>query len=447
MSIDDQSEGTDLGAGEVAFKLPRPGKALTALTTSALALPGIAGSARADAPIERATGSSSFSYYKEDNLSPSRFFDNGQGSRERYEVFTQQLRFDVPVAERVDVGIDFLYEEMSGASPWFVEADPANPDEGRLQVMSGATIEDERYDLSADFDFYMDQGKDTLAAGFSKERDYLSVHAGLGTERNFNDKNTTFSGSFAFAYDWIEPTDADDFQTRPDERERFSFDLFLGLSQLISRSSTAQITMNYKHSDGYLSDPYKAIAAVGGSGVLSDQRPDTKDQVSILARYRHHFEPVAGSLHLDYRFYADDWNVIAHTAEIGWYQNVFGFFTVTPGVRWYSQSQADFYDTLVRNDVIESDGASRSSDYRLSGYGAISWKIKAEVELTDLFEYQPPPWLEALGVSEGFDLIASLSYERYISDGDLGIVNQKEVDEAPGLVRFRLFAFTLSGRF
>ena len=56
-----------------AFGLPRPGPALTALTTSALALPGIAGSARADAPIERATSSASFSYYKEDKLSPSRF--------------------------------------------------------------------------------------------------------------------------------------------------------------------------------------------------------------------------------------------------------------------------------------------------------------------------------------------------------------------------------------
>ncbi|MFK7895406.1 MAG: DUF3570 domain-containing protein [Myxococcota bacterium] len=446
MKSEDRHEGTDLEIGEAAFKLPRPSKALTALTTSALALPGVAGSARADAPIERATGSSAFSYYKEDNLSPSRFA--GAGSRERYEVFTKQLRFDVPITERADIGIDFLYEEMSGASPWFVEVDPDNTSEGRLQVMSGATIEDERYDLTLDADFYMDEGKDSVSAGFSKERDYLSVHGGLGTERNFNDKNTTFSGSFAFAYDWVEPTDADIFIERPSAGERFSFDLFAGLSQLISRSSTAQVTLNYKHSDGYLSDPYKAIKGFGpGDVLLSDQRPDSKDQVSILVRYRHHFEAVTGSLHLDYRFYHDDWNVNSHTAEIAWYQNFFDILTITPGLRWYSQSKADFYDTVLNPGVTEDDPRNRSSDFRLSPYGAISWKIKAEVEIVDLFEYQPPGWLEALGVSEGFDLTAAVSYERYLSDGDLSIVNLKETDEAPGLVRFRLFAFTLSGRF
>jgi hypothetical protein len=44
---------------EAVFALPRPSRALTALTTSALALPGIAGSARADAPIEEATAAGS----------------------------------------------------------------------------------------------------------------------------------------------------------------------------------------------------------------------------------------------------------------------------------------------------------------------------------------------------------------------------------------------------
>ena len=53
---------------------------------------------------------------------------------------------------------------------------------------------------------------------------------------------------------------------------------------------------------------------------------------------------------------------------------------------------------------------------------------------------------EAIGVTEGLDLIASLSYERYISDGDFSIVSVSERDEAPGLVNFHVIAITLSGR-
>ena len=428
---------------QASFPLPRPGKALTALTTSALALPGIAGSARADAPIESASASAAFSYYKEDNLSPGKFFDDGGGSRDRYEVYTGQLRFDLPVAERVDVGVDLLYEEMSGASPWYVL--PDNTTGERLQVMSGATIDDHRFDALVDVDFYLDRGKDTLSAGVSTEKDYLSINFGIGTERNFNDKNTTLSAAGAFSYDWIDPTDPSFSIARPSTGEKWAIDLFAGLSQILSRSSTLAFTINYKHSDGYLADPYKAITRIDvtGSNIISDIRPDERDQVSLLTRYRHHFEAVTGSLHADYRFYADDWDINSHTVDLAWYQNFLEWLTITPSIRWYSQSKADFYDTLLLGVTPKH----HSSDYRLSPYGAVSYKIKAEVEFKDLWRYDAPPWLQTVGISDGMDMIASLSYERYFSDGDFGLRSVSESEEAPGLVRFRVFAVSLTGRF
>ena len=428
---------------QAAFALPRPSKTLTALTTSALALPGIAGSASADVPIERASASAAFSYYKEDNLSPGRFLKDGSGSRERFEVFTQQIRLDFPMTERTDLGIDFLYENMSGASPWFVQADPTT---GKpLQVMSGATIEDERYELLADVDFYLDNGKDTLSAGFSTENDYFAINFGIAAERNLNEKNTTVSASGAFSYDWIHPTDAKQFTIRRTADEKWSVDLFVGLAQILSRSSTMQLNISYKHSDGFLSDPYKAIRTVNLNDViLSDRRPSEKDQLSILVRYRHHFEKITGSLHADARFYTDDWGVTSYTAELAWYQNFIEWLTITPSMRWYSQGKADFYDTVLPAGARPKD---RSSDFRLSPYGAVSAKIKAEVEFRDLWNHDPPPWLRAIGVSGGFDLIAAVSYERYFSDGDLGLVDVSESDEAPGLVRFHVFAASITGRF
>ena len=428
---------------QAVFALPRPSKTLTALTTSALALPGIAGSANADAPIERASASAAFSYYTEDNLSPSKFSTaGGTGSRNRYEVYTGQLRFDLPVSDRIDVGIDLLYEEMSGASPWYVLPDTNGK---ALQVMSGATIDDHRFDIAIDTDFYLDRGKDTVSVGISTEKDYFSVHTGIGTERNFNDKNTTLSVAGTFSYDWIDPTDPSFSIARPSSEEKWSIDLFGGLSQIVNRSSTVSFTVNYKHSDGYLADPYKAITQLGTSGaVLADRRPGTKDQVSLLARYRRHFESITGSLHADYRFYADNWSIKSHTVELAWYQNFFEWLTITPSVRWYSQSKADFYDTVLGIGNVPND---RSSDYRLSPYGAVSYKIKAEVAFDDVWHYDSPAWLQAIGVSNGMDLIASLSYERYRSDGDFAIESVGESEEAPGLVRFRVFAVSLSGRF
>lgn len=441
----ERAETEGLGAEEpeeAAFGMPRPGPTLTALTTSALALPGIAGSARADAPIERATATGAFSYYFEDDLSNDRFLDDGNGSRERYEVYTGQFRFDIPTSERTDVGLDILYEDMSGASPWYVVAGPSGD---AVQVMSGATIEDRRVDVAADIDYYVDRGKDTFSIGFSSEKDYLSVHSGIGAERSFNDKNTTLSISTAFAYDWIDPTDADLFDTREDSGEKWSVDLFGGVSQVLTRSSIAQFTINYKHSDGFLDDPYKLVATLGG-GVsnLSDSRPGTKDQVSLLARYRHHIEPISASVHADYRLYTDSFDVTSHTFELAWYQNFFEWLTIIPSARWYSQSKAEFYEPILAPGRTPKN---RTSDFRLSPYGAYSWKVAAEVELKNLWKYDAPRWLQHIGVSEGLDLIAALSFERYYSDGDFAIQSVSDEDEAPGLVRFRVVAFTLTGRF
>lgn len=428
---------------KLAFGLPRPSRRLAALTSSALALPGIAGNARADAPIERAEGSYAFSYYKEDDLRERKFDDDGSGSRERYEVYTHQLRFDFPVAERFDLGVSFLYEDMSGASPWFVTANGSN---GNLvQAMSGATIEDERYDLTIDTDFYLENGKDNFAAGFSKERDYLSVHGGLGAERNFNDKNTTISASGAFSYDWIEPTDAGQFITRVTAEEKWSLDLFASFSQILARSTTGQLTINYKHSDGFLADPYKTVASLNPSEPqIADRRPGNKDQVSILGRIRHHIEPINSSIHFDYRFYADTFDVTSHTFELAWYQDFFDFLTITPSVRYYSQSKADFYEPILGVGVVPRD---RSSDFRLSPYGSISTKLKVEARLVGMIETGTASSLERFGMSGGIDLFLAVSYERYLSDGAYALTTVDDFDEAPGLVEFQVFAATLTGRF
>ncbi len=439
---EERRAAADRREGEIVFGLPRPDRRLAALASSALALPGIAGSARADAPIERAEATGSFSYYREDDLPNDKFLDDGVGSRERYEVFTGQLRFDLPVSERVDIGAQFLYEDMSGASPWYVALGSSAEN---LQVMSGATIEDRRFDMTVDADFYLDNGKDTFSAGFSTERDYDSIHVGIGSERSFNDKNTTFSISGAFSKDWVEPTDAEDFGYRISSGEKWSIDFFVGLSQILSRSTVAQVTVNYKHSDGYLSDPYKAIQNVdGGFGILSDNRPDEKDQGSILARLRQHIEPIDAAIHLDYRFYADSWDITSHTVDLGWYQTFTDWFMIAPSFRYYTQSKADFYDPLLPVGVIPEE---RSSDFRLSPYGSLSGRVKVEFNLEDIARYNAPMWLDSIGIGDGLDLIVALSYERYFSDGAFALVSVADEDEAPGLVDFQVGAITISGRF
>ena len=93
-------------------------KALMTLTGSALALPGVFGSAPglADTPPAASVLSYRVSSYQEDDLTQDALLI---GSPERYDIEIHQLRFSAPVGERTSVALESSYESMSGASPWY----------------------------------------------------------------------------------------------------------------------------------------------------------------------------------------------------------------------------------------------------------------------------------------------------------------------------------------
>ncbi len=401
-------------------RLRRGRSLLQALVGSALALPGMGGGARADSPLERPSSDYSFRFYAEEPL-PQGKAAAGNPTRERYEILMHQFHLESPATERSDVALDIVHETMTGASPWFVRNQGGTP----AQVMSGATIQEERTDALVSGNYYFDRAKLGASAGISTENDYFSWNLGSSGEMSFNDKNTTLSAGVGFSDDTIEPTEAALFG-RIEKARKNGYSVFAGLSQVIGRKSVTQTSLSYKLNDGYLSDPYK-LAEVGGANV-PDNRPRERHQLAWLTRYRRHYESVAASLHLDYRYYFDDWQVTSHTLEAAWYQSLFGVARLIPSFRYYSQSQAEFYSPFYAS--APADGFV-SSDYRLSPYGAIAYGVKAEARLEDW----PRHW----------DWTLSAGWERYAADGDLAL---KRVSvESPGLVSFDLFSVQLKGSF
>jgi len=398
----------------------RPPSALVrALTASALALPGLARTAVADSPPAEPHSDYRYSRYAEDALRSSNVATGGE--RDRYEIDIHQFRVESSITDRIGVGIDLSHEAMSGATPWYVTPD-TNGDP--VQVMTGATIDEARTDVLVAGDYYYELGKVTLSGGISDENDYLAVNGGLGGERHFNDKNTTLSGGVGLSYDQISPVDTERFPTRPEHENKQSYNGYVALSQVLGDSTVAQTSLKYQHARGFLSDPYK-LAFVAGVPE-TDERPGTRNQFSSLTRLRHHFRALEGSLHLDYTFYADDWELYSHTVELAWHQTLFDRFRLIPSVRYYSQSQADFYAPYY--NVARSDGL-RSSDYRLSPFGAYSYRIQAEFP----FEFWEFHWHVAA------------AFERYVSDADVALESVSLAN--PGLVSYNLFTVGLTARF
>lgn len=396
--------------------VPR-GRVLRALTTSTLALPGLAAHASEFGELGY-TAEYKFAQYIEDPLPNGRV---ESGDNERYEIDVHQLHLGGPLTERISLDLEVAHEVMSGATPWYVLPSPNGP----VVQMTQATIDETRTDALLKGTLLFDRGSAGLSGGVSVENDYLAINGGVEGERYFNEKNTTLSGGLGFSVDRIEPTDAATFG-RDAEEDKQSGSLYAGVSQVIGRSAAIQSTAQYQFATGFLSDPYKRAFVVSTSNPEPDTRPDERHQFSLLNRYRQHIAPLRGTLHADYRFYVDDWGIYAHTFEIAWYQMLWQSFRLIPSARYYSQSQADFYAPYFGGPT--GDGLY-SSDYRLSPYGAITWRVKGETRF-QLYN---------------LDLIANISYERYMSGDNLAL--EKVSVGNPGLVDFNMLSVGLTTRF
>lgn len=406
-------------------------RALSALASGALALPGLGSPASADSPVQETTARYAFSYYKEDNLGPGKFLNlGGTGSRDRYDIFAHQFNLLTPLTSRIDASVDLVFETMSGASPWWVEINPAaaTSDQKFLQVMSGATIFEERVDGQLTVNHYFGPGLISLTGGVSSEKDYLSGNFGFSFSRNYNDRNTTHSFAFGYSWDTITPTDGATIHGRPlPEYDKNSLTLDTALSQILTRNAILQLGFAYKRSTGFLSDPYKRFL-VGSGSTIPDSRPEQRNQITLSGRYRHHVPAVDASVHLDAAFHWDDWDVIGMSAELAWYQTLFEMLRVIPSFRYYSQSQAFFYGPVFQF----STPLYGTSDYRLSPYGAISYGLRAEADVTG--------W-----PSRDFRWLFTIGYDRYLSRGDYAL--EPVANESPGLVEYHLFSAQIGGRF
>ncbi|NQV69939.1 MAG: DUF3570 domain-containing protein [Pseudohongiella sp.] len=335
-------------------------RSLIALSTTAMALPGIAS---ADAPPTQHTVSYKISNYKEDDLSRR---EAPFGDLDRYDIDVHQFQLVSPVGRNMSLQVDANYESLSGASPWFTST---GLDGQPVVNLSGASgIRDRRSEISVGSRYYLSNGSLGGNLGYSEEDDYRAIYFGLNGERSFNNDLSTVSLGFSYSSDDIFPTDAQVFN-RVKKEDKQSSSIFLSFSQVINPLSSFQSAVSITEQSGFLSDPYK----------LRDIRPEDKTQFAWSNSYRHFFIAADAAWHLNYRYYHDDFGISSHTTDMSWHQNFADSFQVIPSLRYYSQSAADFFTNV--DNFLNPVSEYQSSDYRLSAFGALSGGISFVADL------------------------------------------------------------------
>ena len=170
--------------------------ALLALTQAAIAVPSVAAGEGIEAGYL-------FSEYREQDIAGSRTATGRDESR--YDIQSHLFKIVAPLESSV-VNVDLTYETMSGASPWYVTPDA---DGKPVQVMSGASINEERVDLQAQWSKPIKNVLVGLTGGYSTEDDYEAINGGVELEFENPSKTLTWRGGLGYSSDKLDPTDAD----------------------------------------------------------------------------------------------------------------------------------------------------------------------------------------------------------------------------------------------
>jgi len=273
-----------------------------------------------------------------------------------------------------------------------------------VQVMAPQPLETRNQPVLGG-NFYFGPMTLNLSGGYSNEPDFHSVFGSGNISLELNHKLTTLSAGYSQANNEIirkavslgGPHDHSTGGKEDFVADNIFRTINLGLTQVLDKNTLFHLNGSYTRQRGFLSNPYKLVfingeitleefnqvsfvegakdwssvtdLEVAGFDLFREVRPDRRNEWSIATGINHHFDSLNASLHFDYRYFWDNWDIQSHTFELTWYQDLPFGITITPNIRYYSQTSAFFYRPFFLTP--RADG-KYSSDYRLSGFGKIS---------------------------------------------------------------------------
>jgi hypothetical protein len=301
----------------------------------------------------------------------------------RMKVTEPVLWFKSPIGESWEVAASATVDMVSGASPIIVANTTGKP----VQIYTGASITDRRKAGDASLTRkYGALNENTLGVSFatSNEKDYDSKAYGLNATFDFNERNTTLALGLGKRNDRVMSV-TDPTLNEPRDAKEY----LIGVTQLIDRRTLVQSNLTVTKLTGYLDDPYKRTFSFYRDGALPpaspvilsrDLRPDSRTQIAWLTRGKRALPEMGAIVSAEYRYYRDDWGIRSHTLAGTWLQTVNDTWQIEAGLRYYSQTAADFY----RAEITQRPAPRyTSSDQRIGAFGAFEPSVRVIVKLTE----------------------------------------------------------------
>jgi len=312
---------------------------------------------------------------------------------ETLTVFQPQIEMVVRQGDRIRHDLWAPVDIVTSASASAIDRRPAPPD-----VVSSASQVNKAFALQWTASY---QASPTIEwftrAGVHVEEPFRSWTIGLGAKISLADDNTVIAIDANQLFDWF-----DRFYLqggRNGRTARTSSNGNVGVTQLLSPTTVASASYGFTLQEGELGNTWNIVPIASGAVEL-ESLPTHRVRHAFVGRLAQ-WLPWNGALKAYYRFYADDWGIIAHTVEGQLHQRFAPWLYVTGTYRAHRQEGADFFTRLA------PDGALlRTADSDLDGLVSQSVGLAAH-------------WEHPFGSLRDTDF--SVGYERYVRSNDLDV--------------------------
>ncbi len=234
------------------------------------------------------------------------------------------------------------------------------------------------YELSAEYLHYLDSSKNqSVSFGASYQMNEVLVYCG---GNSICDATSAASRKLRDDDDDDDDDDYDDYDSSSGASQAMDVNVLtaeLGFTQVINANTLAKASVFFINEDGYLSNPYMNVVRnynqnnSGTAEVTAENKPDTRTSYGLTLQYITALSDTISS-NTSYRFYNDDWGIVSHTINTELYYEYGDNWMFGAGLRYYMQSEADFYNA---NKDYFTDETYASSDRRMSDFDALSYKV------------------------------------------------------------------------
>ena len=277
------------------------------------------------------------------------------------------------------------YDSITGASPTgeYPTSDVTTSASGKL-VNAGsvpqAEYSDARKSGSLTYQRKFGAHLPSVDISYASENDYVARGGRISDSWTMAGGRGTVNLGIAISRDLVQPVKNP--TTNPDGKD-LSFDksengFSLGWTWVLGERDLIDVSGSLMRLSGYLDDPYKVVPVGPDASINApEHRPDTRSRRAFLVKYAHHYL-WDGAIKFNYRYYNDDWGINAHTIEVTYDQRVASDWIVTPQVRFYTQTAANFYASR-----LPAPREFMSADYRLSPLDSILGGLTLSYRIND----------------------------------------------------------------